>query len=993
QSGKGNTASAAPFATSKNNTRTAASVPRTAARASAEEAAHIAAAMQDPEASASEEEVVPILRPQKPAQGSSRDLGAASASAKGSISAQDPPAAHAQAQKQTGSGSKPVKAASKRSLKFVTVPPPSTSEKASAGTRRTDRPMLDKSRGVPQQNCSEAVYEHNIKLSQPAVDSLFGAELTAGYSNFEYYSTFLEGDAKKEWWVCLKCGQHKKASRPGSSTNLVHHAGSCKGTLDLGSSSAGSSASGTDSTAVEKDETAVAARPGAAVSSISTATTYSGLGVMTWLSGSGKQFCSSSRTLSPSASSRPTPSSFVRSIDVRMTLALKSHQTVRRDIGKIYKLMKRDIRSQLHAADTLVSLQHDAWTNKGFQHSFVVIIASWVTPDWKYREVLLSFDVLNDRHTGATFAGHIVRTLRRFNLDQKWFGPVISDSTGTNHRMLDLFHYEIAKHKMQLRRATQDDQPTEEAETVQPKAKTASKDAPSISAFPDAEQRRSGGWKAADNKILCMNHHINLAVRAGFATFGVSIKTKTQRKVLGFRETDEDDDDGGEITIDDESEDDEPDSEADDGGEEANDDDEEEEEEEEDAAVDSELAAEQGPHQSEIEDDDGGGPGAGAGAQQRNRNLKTAIGRLEGFVTAVTRSDLRRKAFQRTIAKEYREDQSPDRAKSPIPPKPNATRWNSQLAMIEGAFRVKEAIDTHCRSTIGTKDDVFGRYLLSDQQWAQLEALKPLLELAQDITKELEAAEGMLCLVLDHHASLRDEIECLRDEVPKLDLGPGLWNEMRAFLDAMSKKLRYYRNLALDNRLTNVAAVLHPMFRLKLFKDAYPGHEVEAEKHLRSLVAEMFGDSASVAAGAKEDAASGPAEAGDSNRKKRASRVVESRRKRQNKVVADANKRPNDKPDESLGTWTSDNERQFPMLAKIARIVLGIPGSSSSSERAFSRAALYSTNRRARLTAEAIGQLVSVNDWLAHGADPLIGLGLEARQTAATIARIADPKK
>ncbi|CAD6950476.1 unnamed protein product, partial [Tilletia controversa] len=34
---------------------------------------------------------------------------------------------------------------------------------------------------------------------------------------------------------------------------------------------------------------------------------------------------------------------------------------------------------------------------------------------------------------------------------------------------------------------------------------------------------------------LCLCHHINLAVRDGFAKFGIKTKTKTQKKVLDIR--------------------------------------------------------------------------------------------------------------------------------------------------------------------------------------------------------------------------------------------------------------------------------------------------------------------------------------------------------------------------------------------------------------------------------------------------------------------------
>ncbi|CAD6928818.1 unnamed protein product, partial [Tilletia caries] len=57
----------------------------------------------------------------------------------------------------------------------------------------------------------------------------------------------------------------------------------------------------------------------------------------------------------------------------------------------------------------------------------------------------------------------------------------------------------------------------------------------SHSAFPKASLCNSGSWTPADYKVLCLCHHINLAVRDGFAKFGIKTKTKTQKKVLDIR--------------------------------------------------------------------------------------------------------------------------------------------------------------------------------------------------------------------------------------------------------------------------------------------------------------------------------------------------------------------------------------------------------------------------------------------------------------------------
>ncbi|CAD6977205.1 unnamed protein product, partial [Tilletia controversa] len=57
--------------------------------------------------------------------------------------------------------------------------------------------------------------------------------------------------------------------------------------------------------------------------------------------------------------------------------------------------------------------------------------------------------------------------------------------------------------------------------------------------------------------------------------------------------------------------------------------------------------------------------------------------------------------------------------------------------------------------------------------------------------------------------------------------------------------------------------------------------------------------------------------------------------------------------------WWRDNEKVFPTLSKLARIILAISGSSSAVERVFSQAALVSTNRRGSLSAASRDDLAA----------------------------------
>ena len=60
--------------------------------------------------------------------------------------------------------------------------------------------------------------------------------------------------------------------------------------------------------------------------------------------------------------------------------------------------------------------------------------------------------------------------------------------------------------------------------------------------------------------------------------------------------------------------------------------------------------------------------------------------------------------------------------------------------------------------------------------------------------------------------------------------------------------------------------------------------------------------------------------------------------------------------------WWKYNERIYPMLASLARIVLCIPATSAPSERIFSTANLIISKKRARLDPETAGDIIFLHD-------------------------------
>ncbi|KAE8217610.1 hypothetical protein CF319_g8341 [Tilletia indica] len=926
------------------------------------------------------------------------------------------------------------------------LPPPDRSaHSASDGATKTGSTGNEKQNSLKLQASKRMqrpgkMYEGEVLLSGSAQTSKMGMPVPGGYNGFKYFRSWMEDGIKKEQWTCLPCVDAGGEAKPkhymiksGHNTNLNAHRDKCPnwprdtdgkpliiddpldGTLEAregGVQQVEGSKSGPKSTAVASS-----------AGSTTLGSFYRGPSLSGWISGQQISHPLLTRRLGLvmvvenslpfSHLKSPGHVAMVKSIDARATKALKSGHTVRRDLDDLYIGLKNNVYTELQSIDTLVSLQHDAWTTRSYQYSFIAMLASYVTSSWDYREILLAFDVVKAKHTGGTFSGHAIRLLDDYSLDEKWYGPVVSDSTGVNHRMLNMLSYDLSRKDMQQR-----------APYLELDAHDRAAVEKSCSACPRATQRRKGQWEADDNKILCLNHHINLAIRAGFSKMGIKIQNRIRRKVLDIRPgpiiqvtdesgnrievdlpdlSDEENEDGAEVVVKARRQGKSlakgkgkaVENERKDAGQE------EESSSDEEPMNSSDCDFEPGmePDDDELESDDEGGPlGSDAVDTEPSRTSNSpppqgALGKLEAFVTAIHRGDQRRAAFREQMEKEYH--RQPEKASLPFPSKPNGTRWNSHYAMIKGAMKVREAIDAHCRSHLRSKTEKFGQYLLSDVQWRQLELLRPVLRLAAAVTKKMERVEGNLYMVLDHHASLRDEVEELVkgiDDDDDLDVVTA--RELKAFCKAVADKLRKYRDLALNNRLILAAALLHPLNRLELFETSYPQHQRKAEEALRALLKELVGGSGdSLALTASKDSPPPPPPSPVSAARARRKSGRNTEKQDGPDEVAqylDIKNCPWRDTDKSPYKWWKDNEAVFPNVAKLARLILGIPGSSSSVERVFSQAALIATNRRARLDSKSISRLVTTKLWLRNGGDKLVGLDPEVRRAAQSIAMLPD---
>ncbi|KAE8239132.1 hypothetical protein A4X13_0g8240 [Tilletia indica] len=761
------------------------------------------------------------------------------------------------------------------------------------------------------------------KLTKPALASLDGGTLAKGYYGFKFKCNKVEDGKLKECWNCLFC-KNPYTVAPAKNNNLSSHRKKCPYNKQPRTPGLPPYDPKVDAAAVAAEESRRSAPGGSLISDA--AGSYRGPGVMGWLSGQQVVSLPLIRRIGLIETiynaqpfthlGSPANLALVMSIDEKAVPAFKSNDTVRNDLIKFNALQKEELRRRLHNHDSLITLQHDAWTMRGHRFAFVAIVASFVDRDWQHHEVLLSFQVLDKRHSGATFAGHLVDTIIEFDLQDKWSGIVVSDSASPNRRMTAILQEklsarddsvsEIAACLLDGGSYVQGDTDQEgennrgddgeamdsqvplafsssQTSTSGQAKVIANADSVSVSAFPQASKRSGFQWTAQHCGVLCFAHHLNIAVRDGFKAMGV--KFAAQLKVIPVPQIIEP---GGIEGV--EDEDAETDDESGEGGEGDG-----------DGAVEPRLcdvdifSKDNAPPADEHDEDDdddalifmspderarainrlGDGPppsttgnsaidvGVGQGG------VWSAVQRVEGFVVAMHRSAERQLSFRAVMRKEYYQD--PARANGALPTKPSDTRWNSQLGTLRSAVRVHAAIDTAIAQEKDPKHP-YKDFLLTDDDWAHIRQLISLLELAERISMNVQTAGSTLCDVLEYHVLMctnlnnalrkmgdRDgaRMDAQDDVGRELSAAANAPNQMAAAARAMKLKLGKYRSLAAGNRTTVLAAMLHPNHRLKIFKADYPERVNEAESILREAVQEVVGKSKSVNSGSQGEVPDG----------------------------------------------------------------------------------------------------------------------------------------
>ncbi|CAD6934888.1 unnamed protein product [Tilletia laevis] len=384
----------------------------------------------------------------------------------------------------------------------------------------------------------------------------------------------------------------------------------------------------------------------------------------------------------------------------------------------------------------------------------------------------------------------------------------------------------------------------------------------------------------------------------------------------------------------------------------------------------------------------------------------SAVKRVEGFVVALHRSAERIAAFRAVMRKEYHND--PAKVGAAIPTKPNDTRWNSQVATLRSALRVKEAVDL----SIAQEKDAnhpYKPFSLSDDDWKHVDWLVQFLSLAERTSMKIQESTSTLCDVLEYHVLMATSIDSTLEELGDQtgadldamsanvkDMKPeDAPNQVAAALRAMKIKLGKYRVIAVSNRTTVLATLSHLKHCLMLFEADYPSHATKARSILLAAVKELVttprGGGPASRLAAQSTSVHSPLK-----------KAQQERMARVQERVAITSATTGDPHEEEVGSylrnvfpwrdtedsaqqWWKVNETEFPTLAKLARIDLSAPGSTADVELVFATAGWMMSSRRGRINGETLGWLVTTHGWMRQGLNRLIGLDQAARATGAPI--------
>ncbi|GBC14910.2 zinc finger BED domain-containing protein RICESLEEPER 2-like [Rhizophagus irregularis DAOM 181602=DAOM 197198] len=318
--------------------------------------------------------------------------------------------------------------------------------------------------------------------------------------------------------------------------------------------------------------------------------------------------------------------------------------------------------------------------------------------------------------------------------------------------------------------------------------------------------------------------------------------------------------------------------------------------------------------------------------------LESEISKLRDLVNRIRASSLRREKLKMACKNNQLKDLTL------IPDVP--TRWNSTYEMISRSLQLKIAIDS---VTLNDRD--LKKYLLTKNQWAELEKIKDFLFLFKEVTTimsgftypTLSATIHLYNILIDHVENVIGDVNVIGDENEEViedvddeseaNSGNNNENEWSQIIKNAAKicrlkLLEYYNKI---NYSYLISTILDPRLKLQYYKDNEWGDELINDIQQKFLIM---------------------------------SRVFKRRR-----VESSADEYqiylslPQLDGNEDPLEWWKNNEQQFPSLAKMARDFLSIPATSVPSEQVFSSGKNLITDKRNRLVGKTIRMCLCLRSW------------------------------
>ncbi|KAF7349507.1 Dimer-Tnp-hAT domain-containing protein [Mycena sanguinolenta] len=284
-------------------------------------------------------------------------------------------------------------------------------------------------------------------------------------------------------------------------------------------------------------------------------------------------------------------------------------------------------------------------------------------------------------------------------------------------------------------------------------------------------------------------------------------------------------------------------------------------------------------------------------------------------------------------------------------------RWNYTEAMIERGVMLQKAIDTW----VLDRPELRALWLKAED-WKFLESLG---EKFTEVTKEMSRSRTRLYL------GFSPMYEGMRKHL-KGTMDTATYPSLRTAAGAALDKLESYYSKACNSQLNIVATLLHPSLGISWFRKLDPAHQLSAA-HAQVLFEHVYDSYRRTPVDTpRQPSAPTPPSRSTSFLDDICMVDVPDISKPTVTVLTELERfwiafdNYSGPPNGTL-KWWKENEHEFPIISKIARDFLAIPGTSVSVERLFSSARHLCHESRASLNSKTISEAMLTKMWIKEG--------------------------